>query len=129
MTKAHVTFRRLVQDSQDYGSNDEHMVSRAFFDLNIDSKDYQNLSVDIKQQVGSNFETSPLEISKPIGYDGPFNHQAFRDAVENYYRSLVGSTGSGIHIAGGASNIRMRNNTFVQEMRVEFNINKDGPAW
>lgn len=129
MTNAQVIFRRLVQDSQDYGSNDEHMVSRAFFDLNIGDKAYQNLSVDIKQQVGSNFETSPLEISQPIGYNGPFNHQAFRDAVEKYYRSLVGSSGSGIRISGGASNIRMRNNTFVQEMHVEFNISKDGPAW
>jgi len=129
MTNANVTFRRLVQDSQDYGSNDEHMVSRAFFDLKIDDRAYQDLSVDIKQPVGSNFETSPLEISKPNGYNGPFNHQAFRDAVENYYRGLVGSSGSGIHISGGASNIRMRNNTFLQEVHVKFSVSKDGPAW
>ena len=129
MTNARVTFKRLVQDSQEYGSNDEHMVSRTFFDLNVNNVEYQNLSVDIKQMVGSDFETSPLEISKPTGYEGPFNHQAFRDAVEKYYRSLVGSSGSGIRIAGGASNIRMQNNTFVKEMLVEFNISKAGSAW
>ena len=89
MANALVKFTRLIQDSQDYGSDDEHMVSRAFFDLTIGENTYENLSVDIKQQVGSNFETSPLEISKPNGYNGPFNHQAFQGAVEKYYRSLV----------------------------------------
>jgi len=129
MTNAHVTFRRLVQDSQDYGSNDEHMVSRAFFDMQLGDQAHQGLSVDIKQPVGSNFDTSPLEISKPNGYNGPFNHQAFREAVEKYYRSLVGSSGSGIRISAGASNIRMRNNTFVQEAHAEFKVSKEGPAW
>jgi len=129
MTNAHVTFRRIVQDSQDYGSNDEHMVSRAFFDMQIGDRAYKGLSVDIKQPVGSNFETSPLEISKPSGYKGPFNHQAFREAVEKYYRSQVGSSGSGIRISGGASNIRMRNNTFVQEVHVEFKVSEESPAW
>lgn len=28
---ARITFHKLIQDSQDYGSDDEHMVSRAFF--------------------------------------------------------------------------------------------------
>lgn len=129
MTNAHITFRRLVQDSQDYGSNDEHMVSRAFFDMQLGDRAYQGLSVDIKQPVGSSFETSPLEISKPNGYNGPFNHHAFREAVEKYYRSLVGSSGSGIRISSGASNIRMRNNTFVQEARAEFKVSKESPAW
>ena len=35
MTNAHVVFKRLVQASRDYGSNDEHMVSRAFFDMKL----------------------------------------------------------------------------------------------
>jgi hypothetical protein len=127
--KAHITFKRLVQDSQDFGSDDEHMVSRAFFDMKIEDRSYQDLSVDIKQPVGSNFETSPLEISKPNGYNGLFNHQAFREAVEKYYKGLVGASGSGIRISGGASNIRMRNNTFVRDAHVEFNVSKESPAW
>jgi len=129
MANALVKFTRLIQDSQDYGSDDEHMVSRVFFDLTFGDKKYENLSVDIKQQVGSSFETSPLEISSPIGYNGPFNHQEFQNAVEKYYRSLVGSVGFGIHISGGSTNIRMRNNTFIQEMTVHFSVQKDGPAW
>ena len=33
MKKARVTFRKCIQDSQEYGSNNEYMVSRVFFDL------------------------------------------------------------------------------------------------
>jgi hypothetical protein len=108
-----VHFQRLVQDSQEYGSNDEHMVSRVFFALEVDGTVAPNLYVDIKQTVGSSFETAPIEVSKPVGYKGPFDHSAFSSIVEKYYRSQVGATGSGIRISGGG-NIRMRNNLFIQ---------------
>jgi hypothetical protein len=110
--KATITFTRCVQDSQDYGSDDEHMISRVFFDLDVDGRAYTALYVDIKQAVGSDYETGDIEVGMPTGYSGPFNYFAFRDAVERYYRGLVGSAGSGIRIQGGRD-IRMRNSTFV----------------
>ena len=128
MAKTKVIFHKLIQDSQDYGSNDQHMVSRAFFTVDVEGNVSDEAYVDIKQSVGSDFETTPLEVSKPVGYNGPFNYQAFRQAAESYYRSLVGGKGSGIHIAGG-SNIRMRNNTFLQQAVAEFEVSKESPAW
>lgn len=128
MAKAKVIFHKLIQDSQDYGSDDQHMVSRVFFTVDVEGNVSEEAYVDIKQSVGSDFETTPLEVSKPVGYNGPFNYQAFRQAAEGYYRSLVGGKGSGIHIAGG-SNIRMRNNTFIQQAVAEFEVSKESPAW
>lgn len=115
MQKAKVTFHKCIQDSQEYGSNDEYMVSRIFFDIEIGEQTHPNLYVDIKQTVGGSFETFSLEVSTPYGYKGPLNYNAFRDAAENDYRSFVGSHGSGIHIGGGASNIRMYNNTIYSK--------------
>ena len=97
MKKCKVIFLTCVQDSQDYGSDDEHMV-------------------------GSDIETGIIEVGPPKGYDGSFDYIAFRDAAEKYYRSLVGSPGRVIHIEGG-SNIHMRNNTLIQEMIFEFELN------
>lgn len=128
MLKATVTFHKLIQDSQDYGSDDEHMVSRAFFTLEIGGRIYSNLSVDIKQPLGSTVESTALEISHPNDYNGPINYAVFRDAVEQYYRSLVGTTGSGIRIQGG-SNIRMQNNTFIKESKASFDVDKKGVGW
>src|SRR4030042_3449613 len=87
--RAKVTFTKCIQDSQDYGSNDDQMVSRVFFSLQIGQKSYPDLYVDIKQSAGGSFETTPLEVGTPHGYDGPFNYCAFRKAAEDYYRSLV----------------------------------------
>lgn len=128
MALAKITFYKLIQDSQEYGSDDEYMVSRAFFNLEIEGKKYFDLYVDIKQTVGTNFETAPFEIGIPHGYSGPFNHVAFREEVENYYRSLIGLEGRGIHIEGGR-NIRMRNNIFIQEKIVEFEVSSDPAGW
>ena len=116
MPKAKITFEKCIQDSQDYGSDDEHMVSRVFFTLDIQSQHPTELFVDVKQTVGSSFEDGPIEVGSPKGtkYRGSWNHDAFRSAVESDYRGLVGSVGSDIRIGGGSHNIRMRNNTFIK---------------
>jgi hypothetical protein len=121
MANATLVIKKLVQDSQEYGSDDEYMVSRVFFDLVIDSQVYQELTADIKQMVGSSFEDDPCEISLPSGYDGPINYQAYRDIIENYFRKLVGEKGSAINISGG-TNIRMQDNTFIFPMSFTFSV-------
>ena len=121
LQRARVTFHRCVQDSEKYGSNDELMVSRVFFTLETGGRGYRNFYADLKQAVGTSYETGPVEVSDPVGYAGPFNYSAFRDAAEKYYRTLVGSQAKGIHLEGG-SNIRMRNKTFSMELQVEFDI-------
>lgn len=127
MGTAKITFYKCIQDSQDYGSDNEHMVSRVFFTLQIGDRKF-DLHADIKQAVGSGYEMGPIEVGQPEGYSGPFNYECFRDAAEKYYRSLVGSTGRGINIQGGA-NIRMRNNTFIQKMSVECEVVEGSAGW
>ena len=122
MSEAKITFHQCIQDSQEYGSDDEHMVSRVFFTLEIGEERFEGLHANIKQTVGSDYDTAPLEVSQPYGYDGPFNHEAFHACAEKYYRSLVGSQARGIRIGGGASNIRMSGNIFNIEMVCEFEI-------
>jgi hypothetical protein len=104
------------------------MISRVFFDFELDGQKYEGLYADIKQTVGSSFDDAPLEVSKPKNYNGPFNFEAFHEIVEQYYRSLVGQSGSGIHIEGDA-NLRMRHNMFVQPHVAEFPITSTGGLW
>lgn len=131
MTKARVTFNKCIQDSQDYGSDEEHMVSRVFFTLEVEGRRYDGLYVDVKQTVGSSYEDGPIEVSSPKGtsYRGPFNYEAFGPAVEKYYRTLVGPTAIGIRIGSGARNIRMRNNTFQRQEVVEFQVSGTDVSW
>lgn len=129
MPTATIRFRECIQDSQDFGSDDEHMVSRVFLDLEADDRSYPGLTVDIKQTVGSLYEEGPLEVAPPRGYDGSLNYAPFRQAVEAYYRSLVGSSGSGIRIGPGSSNIRMRNNRFASARTATFTYDSASKAW
>jgi hypothetical protein len=128
MPHARIVFRELIQDSQDYGSDDEYMVSRVFFDLEFEGETHRLLYANIKQAVGSSFETSPLEISGPVNYKGPFNMLAFQAAAEGYYRDLFGSQGRAVRTSG-ASRLRMRNCSYRYESVVECEINKAGGSW
>ena len=129
MALARVHFQQMIQDSQEYGSDEEHMVSRVFFALELEgSSVHTDLYADVKQTVGSSFETAPLEVSMPHGYKGPWDHEAFSQAVEAYYRGLVGASGRMIRIEA-ASNVRMRNNRYVEPRVVEFHVKAHGGAW
>lgn len=132
MAKVKITFHKCIQDSQEYGSNDEHMVSRIFFSIEVTRVEndeeqvekYDDSYADLKQSIGGKFEKNPIEVSFPYlssgePYSGVMDYQAFRKAAENYFRGLVGAKASGIHIEG-RSNIRMRNNLFVKEHSVDF---------
>jgi hypothetical protein len=112
MVNVKITFQKCIHDSQEYGSNDEYMVSRVFFDIEVDGENKGEFSTDVKQAVGG-------EVDIPKDYKGPLRYRAFRKAVEDYYRSQVGSLGHGIHIEGGG-NIRMHIDTFIATKIVEF---------
>ena len=102
------------------------MVSRISFTLIVGDRRYDELQVEVRQPFGTKAESEDFEVSKPNGpYDGPWNHAAFAALCEKYFRGLVGSQGTGIHIKGG-SNIRMRNNRFVEERHAEFEIPSEG---
>ena len=128
MPKMKITFSQLIQDSQDFGGDDEHMVSRAFFSIDFNEKYYEECTVDLKQIVGSNIETSPIEVSNLQGYKGPMDRTEFQNCVENYFRSNVGSKGSGIHFGGGSGTVRMRHNIFQVTKVVEFEVALDSPS-
>ena len=123
MPRATVTFQECIQDSQEYGSSDEHMVSRVRFALEVEGQARGVGQAYLKQVVGADFETGPVEVGAPTfsDYSGPFNHNAFSESAERYYRAQVGSGGRAIRLQG-AKNVRMQNNRFIGKMSVEFEI-------
>ncbi|PWK17058.1 hypothetical protein LV89_04509 [Arcicella aurantiaca] len=126
---AQITFYKCVQDSQEFGSDNEHAVSRVFFTVTVNGKTF-DYHCDIRQDYGSSFsyETDPLQVSNPFSKHDHINYEHFRSSVEAYYRSCVGASGNGIKIVG-ASNIRMTNNTFGKVHSITIETSENSPAW
>ena len=128
MATLKVIFHELLQDSQDLGSDDEHVVSRIFFSVEANGRRFDNLQADIKQTVGSSYDTASLEVSSPKGgYRGPFDYDKFRAAVEVYYRKFIGA--GGVLDLTGSSNVRMRNNHMRHPSEIEFEASGQDVAW
>ncbi len=121
MSKMTLRFSQMIQDSQEYGSNDEHMVSRVFFDVVYEGKTTP-ANVDVKLVVGGSFLRDALEVGPPVGYEGKFDHVASSDAVTKYVRAAVGPTAHGIHLGPGVTNVRMYSNRFRFPMEVSFEV-------
>ncbi len=127
MPQIKVEFSRCVQDSQEYGSDDEHMVSRLFLTIYVDGEKKAETHCDIKQVVGAGYETGAIEVSRPAAYSGSFNHEEFVKYARRYYRSLVGSGSKGVSFGPTAKQIRMRHNTFVVPLEVTFGADSSIP--
>ena len=130
MPQGKLVFTKIIQDSQDYGSTDEQMVSRVFFDIVVGDVVHRGLYADISQPVGERFEGGPLTVSFPPVLQGRVGFSTFRQHVEDYFRDLVGSRGRGIRIGGGG-NIRMRNNSFIFQKIVDIDVQDadGGSSW
>ena len=127
MAIAKLFFKGVLQNSQDYGNNDEHMISHVIFDLEIEGKRHENLYATIKQPVGSSFESANLEIYRPINYKGHlFNYTPYRSKVESYFRGIIGLNGTGIGFSSpGVSNLCMRDNWIEHPCTDEFEVQLD----
>lgn len=114
MEKIIINFYKCIQDSQEFGSNNEHMVSRLFFE--IGKNDYH---CEVRQPYGSSysFEEDPIEVSVPVELEKLVNYEQFREAAEAYFRSNVGKNGSGINMSNSI-NVRMMNNTFIKDFQI-----------
>jgi hypothetical protein len=120
MPTATVHFKELIQDSRDYGSDDVHMVSRVFFDLQVDEKRYPGAYANIRQKVGAG-ASDPIEVSPPAGYAGPFDHQRFHAEVEKYFRG-IGSSGSSDRAGRIGRNVRIRECRHRKAVSVSFEV-------
>ena len=101
-----VTFERVVQDAEEFGSTETVAVSRVFFELETGGETYSEMYVDLTEPVGGDHAEETLAVGTPqhVGtgqtFDpGALDQQAFERAVQTYYRSLVNSAGFGKHLA------------------------------
>jgi hypothetical protein len=85
---------------------DESQIdSLVEFDLNIGDRRLSDLSAEVRQLNGTDFQRQPLEVGNVIGYDGPWNDGEFREFCGRYYRDVIGSSGMGSAIHRGERNL------------------------
>ena len=126
MPKVRVTFKECVQDSREYGSDDKNMVSRVSVDIAADRADQGGFFADLRQTVGSDFDTGPIEVGRPLEigtrkpYRGPFDQARFAEAATKYFRELLGSEGWAMKPRPGSTKIRVQGNRYVRKKVVEF---------
>jgi hypothetical protein len=88
---------------------DESQIdSLVEFDLKIGDRCLSDLSAEVRQLNGTDFQSQPLEVGNVIGYDGPWNAEEFREFCGRYYRDVIGSSGVGRTINRGERNLLER---------------------
>ena len=85
--------------------NESQIDSLVEFDLKIGDRRLSDLSAEMRQLNGTDFQRQPLEVGNVIGYDGPWNDGQFREFCERYYRDVIGSSGMGSAIHRGERNL------------------------
>lgn len=111
----HIHFTHCCLDAQEFGSNNEHMVSIIYFQVfrgdDLERNNIQTLSATIRQPYGGefDFETTALTVMPPIELQGLIDFNEFSQAVEGYFRHVVGSQGQGVRLGSGVTHTRLSN--------------------
>jgi hypothetical protein len=105
---------------------DENQIGSLIeFDLKIGDECLRDLSVEVRQLIGTDFQSQPLEVGRVIGYDGPWNYEEFREFCGRYYRDVIGSSGVGRTINRGDRNLIERVSIRLSR-REEINLPPEG---
>ena len=112
MAIATVTFRRCLVNTPEAGSDEGHVGSRVFFDLNVEGREFVDVHVDVR---AAREGDAPLCVTTPQGYDGPLNLQVFQGLVEFYYRQVAGGSLDGLGLL-------LQDWVIEQEMVVQFEV-------
>jgi hypothetical protein len=107
MPNFRVKFHKVLQNSQELGSDDEHMVSQVFFTLEVDGESVGEHTATLKQTVGSDFDEANIEVGPPSNYEGTFDHEGFSTVARQYFNNNIGAYGRGMRIEGQPRNIAM----------------------
>jgi hypothetical protein len=107
-TKVTAIFGAIHQRSQETGVQFEHMIATIkcmIVHLGSPTETY----VEVKQITGSAFsEDNNIEVSRPIGYNGPLDYSEFVRAANEHYKKAVGPMGRGVKVSGrfvGSNNV------------------------
>ncbi|MCY4131710.1 MAG: hypothetical protein OXF39_03585 [Nitrospira sp.] len=110
MAIATVTFRRCLVNIHEARSDEGHVGSRIFFDLNIEGREFIDVYADVRVNTEGD---AALCVTSPRGYDGPLNLQVFQGLVEFYYRQVTGGSLDGL-------GLMLQDWMIEQEMVVQF---------
>ena len=106
--RVRVKLKRCIQNSQEAGSDDSHMISRVFYEMVVNGNKQGSFYSDITQPVGSEYVVEDLEVTAPNGYKGAFDQARFAKGIRNYYQRIAGSKRT------------KKNNTIVLDAKFAF---------
>ncbi|MFO7459480.1 MAG: hypothetical protein R6X07_02575 [Desulfatiglandales bacterium] len=135
MPTAKATFHSLLKDAQDYGSfgrDEKHMVSIIHFTLAVQGQVYPDMTVEVRQPYGTDYESEPLDVAQPVGtYTGPWNLMEFAEHCSRYYRNHLRGLRSVVQDTG-RGDVRMRDRLLVSNVMVRFELpefDSPGPGY
>ena len=88
-----------------FEADESQIDSLIGFDLTIGDERLRDLSAEVRQLNGTDFQSQPLEVGNIMGYNGPWNNEEFREFCERYYRDVIGSSSMGRTIKRGERNL------------------------
>ncbi|MET0516209.1 MAG: hypothetical protein ABW047_12900 [Nitrospiraceae bacterium] len=118
MARLIVRVKYFVYNATEFGSNDEIIVSRIFYDMSVNGQKRGESYSDLTHRVDT-LEPEAIEVTHPAGYTGPFNHAAFTDKLIAYYQGIMSRS-------LGASSMQRANQRII--MPVEFEVQAADPV-
>jgi hypothetical protein len=115
-----------------FAAGDEHLSARVDLTLQVGTRVFDNVTLDVKLTAGAPGSQALYEVSAPRGYNGPFDHSAMQECVSRYCREVLEhfaigglQPAAGLQRAPGAPS----GSHLVLERRYEFTVDEQLATW
>ena len=110
-----------LKNPSTFEQDESQIDSLIEFDLTIGDQRLKDLSAEVRQPNGTDFQSQPLKVGNVIGYNGPWNDEEFRQLCGQYYCAIIGNSGLGEAIQRGERSLIERV-AILLDRREEINL-------
>jgi hypothetical protein len=130
MAKITIHMKGFIQKSHFIrgGTAGDELDGQVVFDMEADGRRTNDCHADMKLVVGGTYEVDSIEVARPVGYRGPFDHARFSELVGKYVTNAVGREGWAVRLGPGAG-VTMINCFYARAETGSFEASSDGAAW
>ena len=89
MARLIIRVKHCLYDATEFGSTEQVIVSRVFYEMSVNGKKRGEFSSDIIHRMGTAPDPESLEVTRPYGYTGPFDHAVFSHKLIAYYQEML----------------------------------------
>jgi hypothetical protein len=117
------------QREQYYHGGNDYLEATVKLNISVNGDSQGNFASVVKLTVGDSFDDGSIEVTRPEGYTGPYDHVVFSRNIEGHYRWVLRQVFGIAPKRKGPSDMTMTKNSYGFKGKFDFQAEGSTAGW